>query len=98
MNELVNAINGEFGTLSYCPVHYHQRELSSEEYMALLCIGDVFLNTTERDSLPSVCLDYLLCQENGSLIVSEFTAIAQLIPEIANVNPWHTIVPLLCVL
>jgi trehalose 6-phosphate synthase/phosphatase len=97
VNELVNSINSQFGTLSYTPIHFHQRDLGEEEYFALLCRANYYLNTAERDSIPSPCLDYIICQEHGrtsgALIVSDFTAIADILPGVITVNPWHTVVP-----
>ena len=54
VSELVNSINQQFGSLSYTPVHYHQRHIGDEEYFALLTTASVYVNTVERDSIPAV--------------------------------------------
>lgn len=96
---MVNAINQQFGTLSYTPVHYHQRHICEDEYFALLSLASVYLNTVERDSIPLACLDYIICQQGldesqcGVLVLSELTALADYLPLIHTVNPWHTVVP-----
>jgi trehalose 6-phosphate synthase/phosphatase len=93
VTELVNEINSKFGSLSYIPVHYHQREIFEEEYFALLSTANVYLNTVERDSLPSAPLEYAICQEvagNGALILSEFNGLADYMKGAIVVNPWHT--------
>ena len=104
VNELVNNINQQYGTLSYTPVHYHHRHIGDEEYFALLSTASVYVNTVERDSIPLVCLDYVLCQEGldeeqcGVLMLSEMTALADYLPSATKVNPWHTTVPIYCTL
>lgn len=97
VNELVNRINQQFGSLSYTPVHFHQRHLGDEEYFALLSVASVYVNTVERDSIPAVCLDYVICQDGldeeqcGVLILSKLTTLADYLPTAEIVNPWHTI-------
>ena len=99
VSELVNSINQQFGSLSYTPVHYHHRHIGDEEYFALLTTASVYVNTVERDSIPAVCLDYVICQEGldeeqcGVLVLSELTALADYLPFALTVNPWHTVVP-----
>lgn len=94
VNDLVNAINSQFGSLSFTPIHFHQRMIGEEEYFALLSMANVYLNTVECDSIPSAILEYVMCQQEncGVVIASEFTALSEHFNGAIKINPWHTIV------
>lgn len=90
VNELVNSINSKFGELSHSPIHYHQRDICKDEYYALLSNASVLLNTVERDGFNPTPFEYIVCQPNGVLILSEFTGMADCLSAVSLVNPIHS--------
>ncbi|KAF2729001.1 hypothetical protein EJ04DRAFT_516242 [Polyplosphaeria fusca] len=90
VSDLVARINGDFGSLSYSPVQHFPQYLSREEYFALLRIADVGLITSVRDGMNTTSLEFVLCQKdnNGPLILSEFSGTAGSLSEAIHVNPW----------
>jgi len=90
VSELVAHINGQFGTLSFTPVHYYHQDLDQDEYFALLNIADVGLITSVRDGMNTTSHEFVLCQKenHGPLILSEFTGTAGSLSGAILVNPW----------
>lgn len=89
--ESVNLINGKYGTIASPIVVLYCHKIIEEEYYSLLQVADVYLNTSERDSIPSTILDFILSQaddHHGQLIVSEFVALASYLEYAFRVNPW----------
>jgi trehalose 6-phosphate synthase/phosphatase len=90
MSELVSRINGAYGSLSFTPVHHFQQYLDRDEYFALLRVADVGLITSVRDGMNTTSLEYVICQrENqGPLILSEFSGTAGSLSGAIHINPW----------
>ncbi|RMZ82183.1 hypothetical protein DV738_g1910, partial [Chaetothyriales sp. CBS 135597] len=90
ISNLVSRINGEFGSLSYTPVHHYPQYLSAHEYFALLRIADVGLITSVRDGMNTTSLEYVICQRDnhGPLILSEFSGTAACLSSAIHINPW----------
>ena len=90
ISDLVARINGNFGSLSFTPVQYYPQYLSKEEYFALLRIADLGLITSVRDGMNTTALEYILCQRdnNGPLIISEFSGTAGSLGDAIHINPW----------
>lgn len=89
--ELVNSMNGKYGSIASPAVVFYYHKISEEEYFSLLQVSDVYLNTAERDSVPSTNLDFILAQADdhfGQLILSEFVALASYLQYAYRVNPW----------
>lgn len=97
--DLVSKINAEFGSLEFTPIQFYYQAVENEEYLALLKIADVFLITSERDSVNTTFLDYIASQSDtgnesddsrgyGLPIVSEFIGSASILPANLQVNPW----------
>ncbi|PQE26530.1 trehalose 6-phosphate synthase protein [Rutstroemia sp. NJR-2017a BBW] len=90
--ELVDRINGLYGSLSFWPVQHYPQYLSQEEYLALLRVADVGLITSVRDGMNTTSLEYVVCQKegHGPLIISEFSGSAAILESAININPWDT--------
>ena len=90
ISELVARINGNFGSLSFVPVHYYPQYLKKEEYFGLLRIADAALITSVRDGMNTTALEYALCQKDhhGQLIISEFSGTAASLTDAMHINPW----------
>ncbi|OJK00630.1 hypothetical protein ASPACDRAFT_59486 [Aspergillus aculeatus ATCC 16872] len=93
ISNLVSTINGRFGSLSFSPVKYYPQYLSPHEYFALLRVADVGLITTVRDGMNTTSLEYIICQQNnnGPLILSEFSGTAGTLSNAIHINPWDTV-------
>jgi trehalose 6-phosphate synthase/phosphatase len=73
VTSLITQINATYGRLDWTPVQYLQKDISNEEYLALLEMADVALITPLRDGWNLMCHNYILCQDikKSPLIVSE---------------------------
>lgn len=67
----VSKINSKYGSLSFTLVHLYTQTLSQDDYFAILRMGNVAANTSEREGLSMTSLEYLVCQQqaNGILIM-----------------------------
>ena len=90
ISELVERINGAYGSLSFSPVRYYPQYISKEEYFALLRIADVGLITSVRDGMNTTGLEYVVCQKDnhGPLILSEFSGTSGSLSAAMHINPW----------
>ncbi|KAF2877880.1 alpha,alpha-trehalose-phosphate synthase-like protein subunit Tps2 [Massariosphaeria phaeospora] len=90
ISDLVARINGNYGSLSFTPVQHYPQYLSREEYFALLRVADVGLITSVRDGMNTTSLEYVICQKDnqGPLILSEFSGTAGSLAEALHINPW----------
>ena len=90
ISELVERINGAYGSLSFSPVRYYPQYISKEEYFALLRVADVGLITSVRDGMNTTGLEYVVCQKDnhGPLILSEFSGTAGSLSTAMQINPW----------
>ncbi|KAF9348931.1 threalose-6-phosphate phosphatase [Mortierella sp. AD094] len=88
--ELVAHINGTYGSLNFTPIHHYHQHIDRDEYYALLTVADIGLITSVRDGMNTTSLEYIMCQsENqGPLILSEFTGTAGSLGGALLVNPW----------
>ena len=92
INELVGRINGKFGTIEFAPIQFLFQSVAFSELTALYAISDVCLVTSIRDGMNLVSYEYIVCQDqnNGALVLSEFTGAAQSLNGAIVVNPWDT--------
>lgn len=90
MSHLVSTINGRYGSISSAPVLHYPQYLSPQEYFALLRVADVGLITSVRDGMNTTSLEYVVCQEEnqGPLILSEFSGTAGSLSSAIHINPW----------
>ena len=88
--EVVERVNGVYGSLNFSPVKYYPQYLSKEEYFALLRVADVGLITSVRDGMNTTGLEYVVCQKDnhGPLILSEFSGTAGSLSSAMQINPW----------
>ncbi len=89
---LAGRINGRFGTLSWTPIVYVNRNLAQEELVAMYQLADIMLVTPVRDGMNLVCLEYIAARgENpGTLLLSEFTGAASCLAGATLINPHDT--------
>ncbi|BFZ56768.1 threalose-6-phosphate phosphatase [Savitreella phatthalungensis] len=90
VSEIVNTINGTYGTFDYAPVHHYHKHIEEDEYYALLTVADVGLITSVRDGMNVTSLEYVVAQEEnqGPVLISEFTGTAGSLEQAIQVNPW----------
>ncbi len=90
VNELVMAINGTYGSISFSPVLHYPQYISQDEYFALLRAADIGLITSVRDGMNTTSLEYVICQRQsaGPLILSEFSGTAGSLKDAIHINPW----------
>ena len=85
----VSQINGEHAEVGSPPVHYLHQSYPREEMAALYLAADVMLVTPLRDGMNLVAKEYVACRydENGALVLSEFTGAADELTSAFGVNP-----------
>jgi len=91
IGELVNRINGTYGSLGYEPVRHFPQYLPKEQYFALLRMADLGLITSVRDGMNTTSLEFVACQteKKSPLILSEFSGTAvELCDGATLINPW----------
>lgn len=78
VEDLVTAINHQFGTTSWVPIRYHYGHLSREQLLAHYRAADVALVTPLRDGMNLVAKEFCASRvdETGLLILSEFAGAA----------------------
>jgi len=89
IERLVGAINGDHARLGYPVVHYLHRTLDLDELVALYRAGDIMLVTPFRDGMNLVAKEYVATRldDDGVLVLSEFTGAADQLSEAVLVNP-----------
>ena len=90
VNELVGQINGKYRTVASTPIHYLYRSFSAETIIALYRTADVMIVTPLRDGMNLVAKEFIASRtdEDGVLILSEFTGAASELGEALIVNPY----------
>ncbi|WFD32405.1 hypothetical protein MSPP1_003451 [Malassezia sp. CBS 17886] len=91
VSELVNQINGDFGSLSFTPVHHYHQMIERDDYYALLSVADLALVTSVRDGMNTMSMEYVMCQDKHArnpIILSEFTGTAGRLRDAIRINPW----------
>jgi len=90
ISDMAAKINGLYGSLSFTPVQHFPQDIPRTEYLALLRVADVGLMTSVRDGMNITALEYVVCQKqnNGPLIISEFSGTAGSLADAIHVNPW----------
>ena len=87
---LVSRGNGDLGALGVTPIHYLHQNMPREELTAMYVAADVMLVTPFRDGMNLVAKEYVASRtdEDGALVLSEFTGAANQMPEAWLVNPY----------
>jgi len=89
----IGRINGRFTEPGNdVPVHYLYRGLSQPRLAAYYAVADALLVTPLIDGMNLVCKEYVIVQqareENGILVLSEFTGAAEELPQAILCNPF----------
>lgn len=88
VNEAVGAINSRWGNATWQPVLNLSRSFPLTELVALYLAADLCLVTPLRDGMNLVAKEYVLCREDGLVLLSEFAGAAVDLPEAVLVNPF----------
>ena len=90
VDALVGRINGSLGTPGWTPVQYLYRGFSQADLVSLYRHADVMLVTPVRDGMNLVCKEFVASRidEDGVLVLSEFTGAAAELEEAVQVNPF----------
>jgi trehalose 6-phosphate synthase len=88
----VGRINGEFGDVGRIPVHYLFQSRDRDELVALYLAADVMLVTPLRDGMNLVAKEYVAARtdEQGALVLSEFTGAAAELDKAFLINPYDS--------
>ncbi|MEZ5989006.1 MAG: trehalose-6-phosphate synthase [Planctomycetota bacterium] len=89
VEELVGTINGEFGEVGKVAVQYLRQNLGPVELVAMYRAADVMVVTPYRDGMNLVAKEYVAShpEEDGVLVLSEFTGAATELEQALVVNP-----------
>lgn len=87
---LVGRVNGDLGGTGYRPVHYLHQPMGTEELVAMYVAADVMLVTPLCDGMNLVAKEYVATRLNddGALVLSEFTGAAEQLDQAWLVNPY----------
>lgn len=90
IDRLVGRINSEAGRIGRPPITYLHSSYPREEMAALYRAADVMVVTPLRDGMNLVAKEYLACRQNdnGALVLSEFTGAARELRQAYLVNPY----------
>ncbi|NLB47003.1 MAG: bifunctional alpha,alpha-trehalose-phosphate synthase (UDP-forming)/trehalose-phosphatase [Microbacteriaceae bacterium] len=85
----VGRINGDHGSIGRTPVVYLHQGYAKDEMAALYLAADVLVVTALRDGMNLVAKEYVACRadEQGVLVLSEFTGAADELQRALLVNP-----------
>src|SRR4029453_9481068 len=86
---LVGRINGEIQRIGRPPIIYLHVSYPRVEMAAFYRAGDVMVVTPLRDGMNLVAKEYVACrqQDDGALVLSEFTGAARELRQAYSVNP-----------
>ncbi len=89
VDELVGRINGNYGTITWMPVRYLNREFSIDELIDMYSLADIALILPLRDGMNMVAKEFVASRfdEDGVLILSEMTGASKELHEALIVNP-----------
>jgi len=90
IEEIVGRINGTHSEPGLVAVHYLRRSLPQEDLVAYYMAADVMVVTPFRDGMNLVAKEYVACrsEEDGVLVLSEFTGAAHELKQAMLVNPF----------
>ncbi|HEY1105206.1 MAG TPA: bifunctional alpha,alpha-trehalose-phosphate synthase (UDP-forming)/trehalose-phosphatase [Agromyces sp.] len=86
---MVGRLNGDHSTLGHQAIAYLHHGYPREEMVALYLAADVMLVTALRDGMNLVAKEYVACRfdEDGALLLSEFTGASDELRQAILVNP-----------
>ncbi|HLS48477.1 MAG TPA: trehalose-6-phosphate synthase, partial [Actinomycetaceae bacterium] len=85
----VGRINGDYGVLGRAAIYYMHHSYPAEEMAAMYLAADVMLVTSLRDGMNLVAKEYVAARhdEDGVLVLSEFTGAADELRHALLINP-----------
>ncbi|WP_308465095.1 alpha,alpha-trehalose-phosphate synthase (UDP-forming) [Rathayibacter soli] len=85
----VGRINGDYSTISHTAINYFHQGYPREEMVALYLAADIMLVTALRDGMNLVAKEYAASRvdEDGVLILSEFTGASDELRQALLINP-----------
>ena len=94
--DIVGRVNSAHASLTHQPLVFLKKDISHEQYLALLTVADALMITSLREGMNLTCHDFIVCQDgqysahqHGVLILSEFTGSAAILGgSELSVNPW----------
>jgi len=86
---IVGRINGDYGVLGRAAIYYMHHSYPAEEMAAMYLAADVMLVTSLRDGMNLVAKEYVAARqdEDGVLVLSEFTGAADELRHALLINP-----------
>lgn len=89
VDELVGRINGNYGTITWMPVRYLNREFTIDELIDMYSLADIALILPLRDGMNMVAKEFVASRfrNDGVLILSEMTGASKELHEAVIVNP-----------
>ncbi|WP_095588191.1 alpha,alpha-trehalose-phosphate synthase (UDP-forming) [Actibacterium ureilyticum] len=93
VEQLVSAINGQYGGVEWVPVHYVNKRVSRERVAGLLRSGKGCLVTPLADGMNLVAKEFVVAQDPadpGVLILSMFAGASEELSAALLVNPYDT--------
>jgi trehalose 6-phosphate synthase/phosphatase len=89
VDEMVGRINGNYGTITWTPVRYLNREFSVDERIDIYSLSDIALILPLRDGMNLVAKEFISSRYDGTgvLILSELAGAAKELHEALLVNP-----------
>jgi trehalose 6-phosphate synthase/phosphatase len=92
VEEMIHAINNEFKTSSWRPIHYMYDSIQFNELLALYRSSDALIVNSKHDGMNLVVFEYIASQnpkDPGVVILSEFAGATSMLSEAISINPWN---------
>ena len=90
--DMAKRINHRFGTSRWKPIRLHCRRFSQQELIPFYIAADMVMVAPLRDGMNLVAKEYVACrsEEDGNLLLSEFTGAAGDLGEADLINPYDS--------
>ncbi len=88
MHQAVGELNSRLGSPTWQPIVNLSKTLPLQELVGLYLAADVCLVTPLRDGMNLVAKEYVLCRNDGLVVLSEFAGAAFDLPGAILVNPF----------
>ncbi len=91
IDETVARINGKYQRMNWIPIRYLYRHIPKEKLIAYYQAADITLVPSLADGMNLVAKEYVAAKNNeeGALILSEFTGAAEEMVEAILINPYN---------
>lgn len=90
LDEMIGRVNGRFATIDWSPIHYVFQAWTEADLIPLYRAADAMVVTPTRDGMNLVAKEFVACRgdDDGVLVLSEFTGAAWELGEALQVNPY----------